>query len=156
MATYSDGTTEAMVGDVVETKDQSALLPTGCYRVVLVNGPFHVKLGAITASEHLNTDCGIWLSDRFTLIQRDGNFISRKQEPPMSEPLPGLVNHPPHYAGLSPEPVDVIEAWQLEWHEGNAMKYIARAKNKGERVQDLRKAAWYLTRKADMLEKQVI
>lgn len=75
-------------------------------------------------------------------------------KPEQSPPLVDLVNHPPHYASLSPEPVDVIEAWQLEWHEGNAMKYIARAKSKGERVQDLRKAAWYLNRKADLIEGQ--
>ena len=89
-----------------------------------------------------------------------GAFISVPKSPEQpavkheqSPPLVDLVNHPPHYAALVPEPVDVIEAWQLEWHEGSAVKYIARAKNKGERVQDLRKAAWYLTRKADLIEK---
>jgi hypothetical protein len=64
------------------------------------------------------------------------------------------VNHPPHYTAMQPEPVDVIEAWNLEWHEGNAMKYIARARYKGNRVEDLRKAAWYLLRKVEYLEQQ--
>jgi hypothetical protein len=62
------------------------------------------------------------------------------------------VNHPPHYASQKIEAIDVIEALELEFHEGNAFKYIARAKLKGNRIEDLRKAAWYLTRKADYLE----
>jgi hypothetical protein len=64
------------------------------------------------------------------------------------------VNHPPHYTAMQPEPVDVIESWNLEFHEGNALKYIARARYKGNRVEDLRKAAWYLLRKVEYLEQQ--
>lgn len=64
---------------------------------------------------------------------------------------PNLINHPPHYADLTPEPIDVIESWQLGFHEANALKYIARARSKGSEEQDLRKAAWYLIRKADKL-----
>lgn len=64
------------------------------------------------------------------------------------------VNHPKHYASLNPEPIDVIEAWGLCFHLGSALKYLARHDRKGSPITDLRKAAWYINRKADILEKQ--
>lgn len=68
-----------------------------------------------------------------------------------------LVNHPAHYADLGNiEPIDVIEDWKLNFHRGNALKYIARAgkKNVATEVEDLKKAAWYLQREIDNLEKR--
>jgi hypothetical protein len=56
------------------------------------------------------------------------------------------INHPPHYTATSIEPIDVIEAWELGFHLGNAVKYIARAEHKGTQLEDLRKARWYLDR----------
>lgn len=55
------------------------------------------------------------------------------------------VTRPKHYAGLTPEPIDVIESWALGYHEGNVVKYVARWRAKGG-VEDLRKAAEYLRR----------
>lgn len=65
------------------------------------------------------------------------------------------VAHPPHYIvpGL-PECIDVIEGLGLGYHVGNALKYIWRAGRKGDAVGDLRKAAWYLTREADRIERE--
>jgi uncharacterized Zn ribbon protein len=57
-----------------------------------------------------------------------------------------MVNHPPHYNFGKYEVLDVIEDWQLEYQEGNVVKYIARAKHKGNRLQDLKKAQFYLNR----------
>ena len=58
------------------------------------------------------------------------------------------VEHPDHYqtsTGL--EAIDVIEAFFHDsFHLGNAFKYIARAGKKGDYVEDLQKAAWYLQR----------
>lgn len=34
---------------------------------------------------------------------------------------------PKHYTRLTPEPIDVILAWKLEYAPGSAVKYIARA-----------------------------
>lgn len=63
------------------------------------------------------------------------------------------VNQPQHYASRTPEPIDVIEAWDLGFHLGNAVKYIARAGYKTENpVQDLQKAIWYLQRHINHLE----
>jgi len=56
------------------------------------------------------------------------------------------VNHPPHYKRGGIEAIDVIEAWELGFHLGNAVKYISRAGHKGDEVEDLEKARWYLDR----------
>ena len=61
------------------------------------------------------------------------------------------VEHPDHYqtsAGL--EAIDVIEAFFHDsFHLGNVFKYLARAGKKGDYVEDLEKAAWYLQREID-------
>lgn len=64
------------------------------------------------------------------------------------------VNHPPHYGGdTTYEAIKVIEAWELDFHLGNTVKYISRAGKKGDVKQDLEKAMWYLKRKLQSLEK---
>ncbi len=60
----------------------------------------------------------------------------------MSDP----VNHPSHYTTGRFEVIDVIEDWNLDFHLGNAVKYIARAAHKGTELQDLKKSEWYMVR----------
>ena len=62
------------------------------------------------------------------------------------------VNHPAHYNAGTIEVIDVIEDWALDFHCGNAVKYIARAPHKGALIEDLRKALWYLQRRIDKAE----
>jgi hypothetical protein len=66
------------------------------------------------------------------------------------------VNHPQHYGGEDNqyEAIKVIEAWGLDFHLGNTVKYISRAGKKGtdKELQDLKKALWYLERKINNLE----
>ncbi len=56
------------------------------------------------------------------------------------------VNHPKHYNVGKFEVIDVIEDWNLGFHTGNAIKYIARAKYKKNEKEDIQKAIWYLNR----------
>lgn len=56
------------------------------------------------------------------------------------------VNHPSHYNSSGLETIDVIEAWNLGFHLGNAVKYISRSELKGSPLEDLKKARWYLDR----------
>jgi len=56
------------------------------------------------------------------------------------------VNHPKHYRGTKYEAIDIIEDFDLNFCLGNAIKYILRAGKKGDKIEDLRKAIWYLTR----------
>lgn len=62
-----------------------------------------------------------------------------------------MVNHPQHYKEGGIESIDIIkakltaEAFEGFLH-GNAMKYLNRANFKGRKLEDLRKARWYLNR----------
>ena len=67
-----------------------------------------------------------------------------------------MVNHPKHYQfgeNNQYEVIEVIEAWDLDFHLGNTVKYISRAGKKDKELQDLKKALWYLERKIKNLEK---
>lgn len=67
-----------------------------------------------------------------------------------------VVNHPSHYTDGKIEVIDFIEDKGLNFHRGNAVKYIARAgkKDPSKEIEDLRKAVWYLNREIGRLEKQ--
>lgn len=68
----------------------------------------------------------------------------------MSDP----VNHPDHYrADTAYETIRVIEAWELGFCLGNTVKYISRAGRKGDAIEDLKKAAWYLNREIERRER---
>ena len=59
------------------------------------------------------------------------------------------VNHPPHYTAGGIETIDFIEAKGLGYHLGNVVKYITRADHKGDRLENLKKAQWYLNREIE-------
>ncbi len=60
---------------------------------------------------------------------------------------PDMVNHPPHYITESGiEAIDVIEAFELGFKDGNCVKYVLRHKRKASPLEDLKKARWYLDR----------
>lgn len=56
------------------------------------------------------------------------------------------VNNPAHYTAGGIETIDFIEAKKLNYNLGNVIKYLTRADYKGNKLEDLRKAQWYLTR----------
>ena len=64
------------------------------------------------------------------------------------------VNHPAHYTDGGIETIDFIEAKQLCYHLGNAVKYISRAGRKSDDtlIEDLNKSIWYIKRKIELLE----
>lgn len=63
------------------------------------------------------------------------------------------VNHPAHYQHPSGiEAIDICE--HHNFNVGNALKYCIRAGLKGDLIEDLKKAAWYINREIDRLEKQ--
>jgi len=66
------------------------------------------------------------------------------------------VNHPAHYGGENNpyEAIKVVEAWSLGFHLGNVVKYIARAGKKGDELEDLEKARWYLDRQIAKLKSE--
>lgn len=68
----------------------------------------------------------------------------------MSDP----VNHPAHYTqhpnGI--ECIDVVEP--LGFCVGNAIKYLWRAGLKGDALEDLKKARWYVDREIQRIERR--
>jgi hypothetical protein len=57
-----------------------------------------------------------------------------------------LVNHPPHYTA-HPSGVECIQVTEhMNFCLGNAVKYIWRADLKGDAIEDLKKAVWYVNR----------
>ena len=67
------------------------------------------------------------------------------------------INHPSHYGGMDNpyEAIKVIDAWRLNFSLGNCIKYICRAGWKGSKLEDLKKARWYLDREINSLEKSL-
>ena len=65
-----------------------------------------------------------------------------------------VVNHPRHYTTGEIEVIDAIEDWKLDYHDGNVVKYVARAKYKGDYLENLKKAQWYLNRKIQKEEER--
>ena len=63
------------------------------------------------------------------------------------------VNHPTHYVNNGIEVIDIIEAYNLGFCDGNVLKYLLRWRNK-DGMQDLRKAMWYLDRFIKSQEKE--
>lgn len=60
--------------------------------------------------------------------------------------MPDLINHPPHYTS-HPSGVECITITEhMGFNLGNAIKYIWRADEKGNALDDLRKAEWYIQR----------
>ena len=53
------------------------------------------------------------------------------------------VNHPKHYTNGDIEPIDYINGNNMDYLEGNIIKYISRYKYKNG-VEDLEKARFYL------------
>ncbi len=62
------------------------------------------------------------------------------------------INHPKHYTS-HPSGVECIDiAEHMNFCLGNALKYLWRAGLKGNAVEDLKKARWYIDREIKRLE----
>ncbi len=79
-------------------------------------------------------------------------------EPSKELPAPDMVNAPAHYTRLKPEPMQVIEAWELDFQLGSALKYLARAGHKGgpaDEILDLKKSVSFINRRIQRLEQKL-
>jgi len=76
------------------------------------------------------------------------------ESPHGATPAVDLINHPPYYSAFTndTEVVDIAEC--LNFNRGNAIKYLARAgaKDPGRELEDLKKAAWYVTREIERMQ----
>ena len=69
-----------------------------------------------------------------------------------------MINNPIHYGGKENvyETINVIDNWELDFLLGNVIKYISRAgkKDPTKKLEDLKKALFYLERKIKNLENE--
>jgi hypothetical protein len=65
------------------------------------------------------------------------------------------INHPAHYTG-HPSGVECITVTEhMNFCRGNAIKYIWRAGDKGNELEDLKKARWYIDREISRLSEDL-
>lgn len=87
----------------------------------------------------------IWNNNGTYTNPKETILIHREDRLPEDPPKDDVCN-PEHYTLGSIEVIDFIEAWELDFREGNVIKYTVRAPYKGNRLKDLEKARWYLDR----------
>jgi hypothetical protein len=64
-----------------------------------------------------------------------------------------MVNHPPHYMS-HPSGVECITVTEwMSFNQGNAVKYLWRCFEKGDPVENLEKARWYIDREIGRLRR---
>jgi len=100
----------------------------------------------------------MWAPHPLEMIRREfekqrENISNQPQGSTDSMESKEAVNHPSHYnsnpSGI--ECIDVVE--HMTFNIGNAMKYLWRAGHKGNLIEDLKKARWYVDREIQRLEK---
>lgn len=67
------------------------------------------------------------------------------------EKMQRAINHPKHYTS-HPSGIECIQITEhMGFCLGNAIKYIWRAGSKGDPIEDLKKARWYIEREIERL-----
>jgi hypothetical protein len=108
-------------------------------------------------------DMALTMSASPAILLQYPNKSSSKNEMPLTEirggkvhlikDLTDNVNSPSHYVTGGIETIDYIEAKSLNYNLGNVVKYVSRSDFKGRKLEDLKKAQWYLNRELANLEK---
>lgn len=83
-------------------------------------------------------------------LQRDHEYCDACYDRLRGDP----IVRPAHYNMGRIEVIDAIEDWKLPYHLGNVVKYVARAgrKDPAKKIEDLKKARWYLDRQITLEE----
>lgn len=78
----------------------------------------------------------------------------KHSKPQFALPTEDLVNHPSHYCA-HPSGVECIQITEhLNFCIGNAIKYLWRTDQKGNAIENLKKAAWYVQREIERRERE--
>lgn len=94
------------------------------------------------------------VTDRTNLEYYDRNVLGIVAPATPNDP----VNSPSHYNAGKVETIDYIEQVAAHYYGaeaplvGNVIKYVSRAPLKGKKLEDLKKAQWYLNRLVSSLE----
>ena len=149
--------------------ERRTILPTDCTTPQLFNKSFRRytvwgdREGTLTVMDEDEIDKLVKLPNitiernnidaiNVTAKENDAN-VSKQNNP--SGTKSDTVNHPSYYQGKI-EVIDFIEDKGLGFNLGNCIKYISRAgkKNPDKRIEDLKKARWYLDREIRNMEKE--
>ena len=87
----------------------------------------------------------------YIMINEEVNVIPKWK---LKEDKQDTVNNPAHYTHGGIETIDYIEAkgFDNNWNLANVIKYVSRAGYKISKVEDLKKAQFYLAREIKKLE----
>jgi hypothetical protein len=81
-------------------------------------------------------------------------FLAASAPGPEPTPAPDMISHPPHY-NSHPSGVESIEITRhFTYNIGNVIAYCWRHLNKGDPLNDLRKARWHLDDEIKRLEQE--
>ena len=107
---------------------------------------------------NVNSDCHLCtvVSNNGQEIAIPSHYVPKDKE---------MVNHPLHYGGADNpyEAIKVIEAWEADFNIGTTLRYLCRCGKKTiggsaeeMRLEDLKKARWYLDREIQNIEKSLV
>ena len=109
--------------------------------------PYEITVHSGT-KEFICPKCGAFANHCVTLSRKDN---IGPQYPFDNDP----VNHPAHYTYGKYEVFDILTDWfpqnPLLWQ---TVKYLARCEHKGNMLQDLKKAQWYLAAEIKRIEEE--
>ena len=119
--------------------------------------PYYTKgkeyevIGGLTLSNDFQ------MTDNFGTATNDGTghtwYFDKSFRAMFVSAASDAVEHPSHYTG-HPSGVECIQITEhMNFCRGNAVKYIWRAGEKGDEVEDLKKARWYIDREIARLTK---
>ena len=121
------------------------------------------KYGWAVPVHGLTSDDGFFVytdDGRYSTFGSDAHLdlVAEWVDEPAKEALdlltPDPVERPAHYTG-HPSGVECIQITEhMNFCRGNAIKYIWRAGEKGDEIEDLKKAAWSLQREISRLTKK--
>jgi hypothetical protein len=136
-------------GDKVRITRYQSAAPVGAVVTVSFAGEDWVEY---EYKLHGHTDGWVANLDAVELVRAEeitDPLVKEGEKTPGDDP----VNHPPHYTFGKYEVLDVIEDWGVNYHLGNAIKYLARAgrKDPAKERQDLEKAVFYINRRIKQL-----
>jgi len=116
------------------------------------------KILSESGRSEYNYRCGRSESDPVSLWnnRKENNNYSASIDGPGKLIENEMVDHPIHYGGEDNtyEAIKVIEAWNLGFNLGNTIKYVSRAGNKVDMLEDLEKASWYINREIKKLKNE--
>jgi len=102
---------------------------------------YNVVDGMIKNNNGVEEVFGGYMQKYFKEIDQNDHLIKSEKD---------MVNHPDHYKGKNGmEVIDIIEAYELNFAIGSAVKYLLRAGKKDSIVQEYKKAIWFIQREID-------